>query len=240
MVNFARFATVVLLISSLLLFIGCGKQGEVPKDQSAEKQPEVPKISAKILNPDPNELSQPAPEKYRVKFETSKGDFMVEVYRDWSPHGADRLYYLVNNGFYDNVRFFRVVTGFMAQFGFHGDPRVTAVWSEMTFPDDPVTQSNTRGYVTFAKQTTPNSRSTNLFINLVDNSYLDASGFSPVGKVIEGMAVVDQLYSGYGDGPPRGTGPEQGRIMKEGNEYLNKYFPNMDFIKKAWIVKSTE
>jgi peptidyl-prolyl cis-trans isomerase A (cyclophilin A) len=236
MVNFVRFATIVLLINSLFLFIGCGKPGEVPKDQSVEKQQQVSKISDKILNPDPNELNQPAPEKYQVKFETSKGDFVVEVYRDWSPYGADRLYYLVKNGFYDGVRFFRVISGFMAQFGYHGDPRVTAIWSEMTFLDDPVTQSNARGYVTFAKRADPNSRSTNLFINLVDNSYLDASGFSPLGKVIEGMAVVDQLYSGYGEGAPRGNGPEQGRIAQEGNEYLDKYFPNLDFIKKARVL----
>jgi len=237
MVNFVRLATVVLLISALFLFIGCGKQGEGAKDQLAEQQQEVSKISDKILNPDLNELNQPAPEKYQVKFETSKGDFVVEVYRDWSPYGANRLYYLVKNGFYDNVRFFRVIDGFMAQFGYHGDPRVTAVWSEMTFPDDPVTQSNARGYVTFAKRADPNSRSANLFINLVDNAYLDASGFSPLGRVIEGMAVVDQLYSGYGEGAPQGNGPEQGRIAQEGNEYLDKYFPALDYIKKARILQ---
>jgi peptidyl-prolyl cis-trans isomerase A (cyclophilin A) len=211
---------------------GCAKKEAVQKEKKSEP---AKQISAQILNPDPTELNQPAPTKFQVKFETSRGDFVVEVYRDWSPYGADRFYYLIKNGFYNNVRFFRVVAGFMAQFGYHGDPQVTSVWSEMNFPDDPVKQSNLRGNVTFAKRGVPNSRTTNIFINLVDNAYLDQMGFSPIGKVVEGMAVVDQLYSGYGDGPPQGNGPEQGRIAQEGNEYLNKNFPNLDYIKKATL-----
>ena len=234
MSNFFRFSFLLLIISSFLL-AGCGKK-EAEQQEPVKEKKAVPQVSDKILNPDLAELSQPAPEKFQAKFETSKGNFIVEVTRDWSPYGADRFHYLVKNGFYDNVRFFRVVEGFMAQFGYHGDPQVTTVWSEMNFPDDPVKQSNLRGYVTFAKRNIPNSRSTNIFINFVNNSHLDGMGFSPVGKVVEGMDVVDQLYSGYGDGPPSGNGPEQGRLAQEGNEYLNKYFPNLDYIKKATIL----
>ncbi len=230
-----RIFTTVLLISFLLLVIGCSKEEKQEIAREEETQ-EAPTISQKLLQPDPTELNQPSPETYKVKFETSKGDFIVEVYRGWSPYGADRLYYLVKNRFYDDVRFFRVIEGFMAQFGFHGIPDVTQVWSEMTFQDDPVKESNLRGYVSFAKSAIPDSRSTNLFINLVDNTYLDASGFSPIGKVIEGMDVVDQLYSGYGEGAPSGRGPDQALIREQGNEYLNKNFPNLDYIKKARII----
>ena len=228
MFNFIRFAIAVLLISSLFLAVGCGKK-------EAEKQNAASKISNKILNPDPSELNQPAPAKFQVKFETSKGDFVVEVYRDWSPHGADRLYYLAKNGFYNDVRFFRVIHGFMAQFGYHGDPKVIQVWQNLTIPDDPVKESNLRGYVSFAKSQLPNSRTTQLFINYVDNSRLDSFGFAPIGKVIEGMDVVENLYSGYGEGAPSGNGPSQALIQQEGNKYLIKNFPNLDYIKKVQI-----
>ncbi|MDZ7341939.1 MAG: peptidylprolyl isomerase, partial [candidate division KSB1 bacterium] len=157
-----------------------------------------------LLTPDPAELAAAAPEKFQIKFETSQGDFVIEVYRDWSPHGADRLYYLAKHHFYDGVRFFRVIDGFMAQFGYHGDPAVSRVWMAKPIPDDPVKQSNLRGFVTFAKSALPNSRTTQLFINYGDNSRLDPMGFAPVGKVIAGMEVVDRLYSGYGEGAPSG------------------------------------
>ncbi|HDP99018.1 MAG TPA: peptidylprolyl isomerase [bacterium] len=181
-------------------------------------------------------MAAAAPETFKVKFETSKGDFVMEVHRPWSPHGADRLYYLANNRFYEGVRFFRVINGFMAQFGYHGDPEVSAVWSEKNIPDDPVVQSNKRGYVTYAKSAMPNSRSTQLFINFNDNSFLDNQGFSPVGKIIEGMEVVDQLYAGYGDGPPRGSGPNQQNIRLQGNKFLIDNFPKLDYIKKAYLI----
>jgi peptidyl-prolyl cis-trans isomerase A (cyclophilin A) len=229
MFKFIRFAAVILLIISLFLAVGCSKK-------EAEKQEAASKISNKILNPDPAELNQPAPAKFQVKFETSKGDFVVEVYRDWSPHGADRLYYLAKNGFYDDARFFRVIDGFMAQFGYHGDPKVIQAWQNLTIPNDLVKQSNLPGYVSFAKSQLPNSRTTQLFINYVDNSRLDSYGFSPVGKVIEGMDVVDNLYSGYGEGAPQGRGPSQQMIQQSGNEYLNKNFPNLDYIKKTRIL----
>ena len=226
MKNIFRIFAPVLFVFFMVFVIGCSKQEE-----------EQPTLTEKLLNPDPAELNQPSPSSFKVKFETSKGNFVIEVFRNWSPYGADRFYYLVKNGFYNNVRFFRVVEGFMAQFGYHGDPQVTAIWSEMTFPDDPVKGSNLRGYVTFAKGAAPNSRSTNIFINYGDNSYLDRMGFSPIGKVVEGMEVVDQLYSGYGDSSSSGgRGPEQSILRTEGNEYLNREFPNLDYIKKASII----
>jgi peptidyl-prolyl cis-trans isomerase A (cyclophilin A) len=173
-----------------------------------------------------------------VRFVTSKGTFDVRVHRAWAPQGADRMYDLVQERFYDGVRFFRVIGGFMAQFGAHGDPAVAARWSSRTIPDDPVTKSNTRGMLTFAKTTAPNSRTTQLFINFGDNSRLDASGFAPIGRVLgNGMTVVDALYSGYGEAAPSGSGPEQGRIAAEGNAYLRREFPLLDSVATARVVE---
>jgi peptidyl-prolyl cis-trans isomerase A (cyclophilin A) len=184
---------------------------------------------------DPAALNETAPETYRARFATSKGDFVIEVTRAWAPHGADRFYNLVKNGFYDDCRFFRVVYGFMAQFGISGDPALNGVWREAKIPDDPVVESNKRGYVTFATGG-PNTRSTQVFINFVDkNTILDGQGFAPFGKVVEGMEVVNKLFSGYGEAAPKGHGPDQARIQKEGNAYLTKSFPKLDFIKKASI-----
>ena len=175
------------------------------------------------------------PAVFRVRFETSEGDFVIEVHRDWAPGGAERFHRLVRDGYYDGVRFFRVISGFMAQFGIHGDPRVSALWRDRRIPDDPVRQSNTRGMVTFATAG-PNSRTTQVFINYGDNSRLDGMGFSPFGRVVEGMDVVDRLYSAYGEGAPRGRGPDQGRIQAEGNAYLERAFPELDYVKRATIV----
>ena len=168
----------------------------------------------------------------RVKFETSKGDFIVQVHKEWAPLGAERFIELVKSGFYDNARFFRVVAGFMVQFGITGDPNVQAKWREAVIQDDPVTQSNTRGKLSFATKG-PGSRTSQVFINLVNNARLDASGFAPFAEVVSGMEVVDQLYSGYGDGAPRGSGPDQNLIQTQGNAYLERDFPRLDFIKKA-------
>lgn len=179
-------------------------------------------------------MNQTAPATFKAKFETSKGDFIVEVQRDWAPNGVDRFYNLVQNGFYDNVRFFRVISGFMAQFGISGDPKVSAVWREQRIPDDPVKQSNTRGFITYATAG-PNTRTTQLFINYGDNSRLDQMGFAPFGRVTEGMQVVDQLYAGYGEGAPQGRGPNQGRIQAEGNDYLVKEFAQLDYVRRATI-----
>ncbi len=175
----------------------------------------------------PNALTNPAaltaqaPASYKVKFDTSKGAFVVEVHRDWAPLGADRFYNLVKNGFFNNARFFRVISGFMVQFGINADPKVSAAWRDASINDDPVKQSNTRGMITFATRG-PNTRTTQMFINYADNARLDGMGFAPFGQVVSGMNVVDALYSGYGEGAPRGAGPEQGRIQSEGNAYLTQ------------------
>jgi peptidyl-prolyl cis-trans isomerase A (cyclophilin A) len=176
-----------------------------------------------------------APDVYRARFETSKGTFVVETRRVWAPRGADRFHQLVQTGFFDNTRFFRVVTGFMVQFGVHGDPAVNAAWDALRIADDSVTQSNTRGMVSFATAG-PGTRTTQLFINLVDNRSLDGMGFSPFGRVVEGMEVVDSLYADYGDGPPGGFGPDQMRLAREGNDYLARQFPKLDFIRAARLV----
>ena len=184
----------------------------------------------------PAELNETAPETYQARFTTSKGDFVVEVTRAWAPHGADRFYNLVKNGYYDDGRFFRVVYGFMVQFGINGDPALNAVWRDARIPDDLGQQSNTRGFVTFATAG-PNTRTTQVFINTVDrNTNLDDKGFVPFGKVVEGMQVVDKLFSGYGEAAPQGHGPDQNRLQKEGNVYLTKLFPKLDYIKTATIV----
>lgn len=181
-------------------------------------------------------MNETAPDIFQTRFETSKGDFVIEVHRDWAPRGADRFYNLVRNGFYDDVRFFRVIEGFMVQFGISGDPRTGAVWREQAISDDPVVESNRRGYVTYAMGG-PNTRTTQVFINFADNTRLDGAGFAPFGEVVEGMDVVDQLYSGYGEGAPSGAGPAQPRIQAEGNEYLDRDFPNMDRVVRASIVE---
>jgi peptidyl-prolyl cis-trans isomerase A (cyclophilin A) len=193
-----------------------------------------PALSQGLSNP--AALTAQAPAAYKVQFDTSKGIVVIEVHRDWAPNGADRFYNLVKNGFFDNVRFFRVVAGFMVQFGINGDPKLSAVWREARIKDDPVMKSNVRGAITFATAG-PDTRTTQVFINFGDNSRLDKDGFAPFGIVITGMDVVDKLYSGYGEGAPAGKGPEQGRIQKEGNAYLTSAFPNLDYVKKATIVK---
>lgn len=178
---------------------------------------------------DPSLATATAPDQYRLKFETTKGDFTVEVTRAWAPNGADRLFNLAQIGYYDDVAFFRLIGGFMAQFGIHGDGEVNKVWREARIPDDPVTQSNLPGYLTFATAG-PNTRTTQLFINYGNNAGLDRQGFAPLGKVVEGMEVVNNLHMGYGERP------NQGLIQSQGNEYLRKNFPELDYIKTLTIV----
>jgi peptidyl-prolyl cis-trans isomerase A (cyclophilin A) len=189
-----------------------------------------------LLQPKSASMTQTAPATFRVKFQTGQGDFVVEAQRDWAPIGVDRFYNLVKNGFYDGTCFFRVISGFMAQFGIHGDPKVAAAWRQERIQDDPVKQSNKRGYISYATAG-PGTRTTQLFINYADNSQLDKMGFAPIGRVVEGLAVVDRLYAGYGEGAPQGKGPNQGRIQMEGNDYLTKNFPQLDCITKATIVE---
>ncbi|MBZ5497002.1 MAG: peptidylprolyl isomerase [Acidobacteriia bacterium] len=187
----------------------------------------------------PASLTEKAPDVFQAKFETTKGAFVIEVTRAWAPSGADRFYNLVKNGYYDNCRFFRVLSGFMAQFGINGDPKLNAVWNRANIKDDPVKQSNKRGYVTYAQAPVPDSRSNQVFINFKDNSFLDTQRFAPFGKVLaDGMKVVDSLYAAYGEGPPDGVGPDQGRIQMEGNAYLEKSFPKLDYVKSAVIVST--
>jgi peptidyl-prolyl cis-trans isomerase A (cyclophilin A) len=187
---------------------------------------------ANLVNP--AALREQAPATYKAKFDTTKGVFVIEVTRDWAPLGADRFYNLVKSGFYDNVRFFRVISGFMVQFGIHGDPQVSAPWRNAKISDDPVKQSNKRGYITYA-MAGPNTRTSQVFINFGDNASLDGQGFSPFGRVVSGMDVVDKLNAEYGEGAPRGRGPDQSRMQMEGNAYLSKDFGKLDYIKKATI-----
>ena len=191
-------------------------------------------VNRALLNP--AALNEQAPPVYKAKFDTSKGTFVVEVHRDWAPIGADRFYNLVKNGFYDDDRFFRVVEGFMVQFGISGNPQVSAQWENANLKDDPVTQSNKPGMITFATRG-PNTRTTQVFINYNDNARLDTMGFAPFGQVTTGMDVVQSLYGGYGEGAPRGAGPSQPRMQADGNAYLASQFPKLDYITKATITK---
>ena len=223
--------TTRLLALCLLLGVSaCGGNGEEAGGGEAGAEAGPIDMTAVSTN-----LQGTAPDLFRARFETSRGDFLVEVTRAWSPAGADRFYNLVSHGYLDGVRFFRVIEGFMAQFGINGDPTIAALLREENFLDDLVVESNTRGKMTFAKTGQPNSRSTQIFINLAPNTNLDALGFSPFGEIVEGMEVVNQLYSGYGEGAPGGNGPDQGRIQAEGNTYLNADFPNLDYVERASI-----
>ena len=185
---------------------------------------------------DPSLAQETAPSTYKAKFETTKGDFVVQVHRDWAPAGADRFYNLVKIGFYEKAAFFRTIDGFMSQFGISGYPEVSAVWREAKIQDDPVRESNTRGRVTFATAG-PNTRTTQLFVNYRDgNARLDQSGFAPFGEVVEGMDVVDSLHK-TGEGHPAGPGPSQGLLQSRGGAYVEAKFPKIDSIKKVTIVE---
>jgi peptidyl-prolyl cis-trans isomerase A (cyclophilin A) len=222
----------IAIAAAAALVAGCedGRGGKT-KQQTKKKAPEKKKAPGSGTLFDPSQATEKAPDVFRAKFETSKGDFVVEAHRDWTPNGADRFFNLVKIGFFDDVRFFRVVPGFMVQFGMNGDPKVSAKWAGANIMDDPVRESNTRGFVTFAKSGAPNSRTTQIFINFGDNSRLDRSGFAPFGRVVEGMSVVDAIHAGYGERP------DQNRIRGLGNAYLKKEFPKLDFVKKATILE---
>lgn len=207
-----------VLIAAGLMFAGLGA---------------TPATSAANLG-DPSSLNERAPDVYKAKFDTTKGTFVIEVHRAWAPNGADRFYNLVKNGFYDDARFFRVIDGFMVQFGISGNPDLSSVWRDARIPDDPVKQSNARGMVSFATAG-PDTRTTQVFINFGDNAGLDGQGFAPFGQVVSGMDVVDSFFKGYGEGAPRGRGPDQGRVQIEGNAYLMTKFPKLDYVKKATI-----
>lgn len=180
----------------------------------------------------PAKLKDVAPATYRVNFDTSAGVFVVEVTKAWAPKGADRFYNLVKYGYFDGNRFFRVVKTFMVQFGINGDPKLNEVWRETDITDDPVTQSNKKGYITFATRG-PNSRTTQVFINFKDNAFLDGQGFAPFGQIVAGQDVVDKLNGEYGEQPSQ----MQPQIQSGGNAFLAKAFPRLDYINKASIEK---
>ena len=230
-----------LLLLPLVVLVAvsaCGRREKASPSPSPTVAVATPTPAPTPLPPllDPEQATETAPERFRVRFETTEGPFVVEVRRSWAPHGTDRFYNLVKLGYYDGVTFFRVIEDFMAQFGIHGDPAVSRVWRSAQIPDDPVAQSNTRGMVTFA-MAGPDTRTTQIFINYKDNSNLDGMGFAPFGRVVEGLPVVDKLYSGYGEGAPRGPGPDQGRAQAEGNDYFRRDFPRLDHIETARLVE---
>ncbi len=249
----SRIAAV--LLSSLVLF-ACGTEAEPDHSQgrtvSEAPAPVVEPVVDPVPEPEPDlkpaaakEESGPnikkpetftatAPDEFSVKFETTKGDITILVHRAWSPLGVDRLYNMVEAGYFVETSFFRVIQGYIAQFGLHADPNISDPWLNATIKDEPVLQGNLRGRLTFAMGG-PNSRSVQFFINMRDSSRLDSMGFGAIGEVTAGMDVVDSLFSGYGDKPP--TGPDQSRVMFEGNTYLKQDFPKLDFIKSATIVK---
>ena len=185
---------------------------------------------------DPSTMIVDCPPKYNAKFDTSQGEFVIEVQRDWAPRGAIRFYNLVKNGYYTENRFFRALPNAMMQFGITGDPALNAIWRGARIIDDVRKQTNERGYVSFASGG-PNSRTTQIFINLKDNTPLDQLGFVPFGRVTSGMNALEKVYTGYGDIPPNGKGPDQMKIQVEGNAYLLKDFPKLDYIKTATIVE---
>ncbi len=221
-------------LTSLCLF-GLCSTALLAQTPPANKDAAPKKAAAKASLLSPASLNAKAPEVYKAKFTTTKGDFVFEVTRAWAPLGADRFHNLVKNGFFTDASFFRVIGGFMAQFGISARPEVAQAWQSANIKDDPVKQSNLKGYISFATAG-PNTRTTQVFINLVDNRNLDKMGFAPFGKVIEGMDVVDNLYSGYGEGAPDGKGPRQDYVQAKGKAYLDKNFPRLDSIKSATIV----
>ncbi|MCW8985483.1 MAG: peptidylprolyl isomerase [Thermoanaerobaculales bacterium] len=216
---------IVTILSCLVLLF----TGAAFAEESTVAKPNPALLDASLA-------TEKAPDLYQVKMETTAGEFIIEVHREWAPRGADRFYNLVRIGYFENVAFFRVLAGFMAQAGFHGNPAVSKVWLNALIKDDPVKQSNSPGTVSFAMRG-PDTRSAQIFINYGDNSYLDESGFSPFGKVVEGMESVEALYSGYGEGEPNGKGPGQGKLYRQGNDYLKAEFPELDYITRASIVE---
>jgi len=225
--------TAALFILAGALLVGCPKEDDAQTKSQGEESPAPAQeevTEAQKVTPEGQ-----APDQYTVELDTTKGAIVIDVRRDWAPHGADRFYELVQNGYYTDVAFFRVISGFMAQVGISGDPALNAEWRAKRIPDDPVKASNARGIATFATSG-PNSRTTQFFINFSENSRLDGMGFAPFGK-IKDMAPVEALYDGYGEGAPSGRGPDQGRMQAQGNEYLRESFPKLDYIKSAKIIQ---
>jgi len=233
------------VLALLLLFPAVAQaqqSGTSPQSQPSQAGETTAQATTPDKKPDssaivPENATATAPETFRVRFDTTKGLVVIEVIREWAPNGADRFYNLVKLGYFNDVAFLRVVSGFMAQFGIHGDPAVTEKWKDANIQDDPVKQSNQRGFITYAASRAPNSRTTQMFINYSNNERLDNMRFAPFGRVIQGMDVVDILHADYGDGPPMGRGPNQSLIESKGNSYLRQRFPALDYIKTATLVE---
>src|SRR6267154_2344311 len=236
--EFMRHYSNILILAALSIALPAAAQTPPPakKPAPSAKAPAAGKstqFDPALLHPET--MRAKAPEVYEVKFVTTAGDFSIKVTRAWAPNGADRFYNLVLHHFYDGAAFFRVLPGFMAQFGLSAYPEVSRAWDKANIKDDPVVQSNHRGFITYA-MAGPNTRTTQVFINYGNNERLDRDGFAPFGVVTSGMEVVDKLYSGYGEGAPGGRGPDQGLIGNQGREYLEKMFPKLDTIKSASLV----
>lgn len=229
-----NFVKIIILAFCCCAFSATG-QAQTPSSAPSKQ----PAAAAKAASFDPallhpETLRQKAPAQYDVKFVTTAGDFTVQVTRAWSPNGADRFYNLVQHHYYDGAAFFRVISGFMAQFGLSAYPEVSAAWEKADIRDDPHVESNRRGTMTFATAG-PNTRTTQIFINFGNNAPLDKDGFTPFGVVTDGMDVVDKLYSGYGEGAPDGRGPNQALVGQRGRAYLEKNFPKLDVIRTATL-----
>jgi peptidyl-prolyl cis-trans isomerase A (cyclophilin A) len=234
-----------MMITGLMLFLAstCNEARAQAAQAQAPSQPNATGSTHKSAAASPYDrallrpalLTARAPATYQVKFTTTKGDFVISVTRAWAPLGADRFYNLVRRHFYDNTSFFRVLKGFVVQWGISAYPPVSAAWSRAPIKDDPVVQSNLRGSITYAMGG-PNTRTTQVFVNLVDNNRLDGMGFSAFGQVTEGMDVVEALYAGYGEGAPDGQGPQQDLIEKSGKPYLDKGFDKLDSIKTTTLI----
>lgn len=241
------------LVASLVVLVACSRD-EAPSaptasSVSASATPSPPAPSAAPATAataggrdgndplfHPEKAIEKAPDVFKVKFSTTKGDFVVQVTRAWAPNGADRFYNLVKLGFYDGIRFHRAIDDFMVQFGIHPEPAVNGAWYRAYFPDDPVVKSNKRGFVTFA-HAGKDTRTTQIFISYVDKqARLDTQGFAPFGQIVEGMRVVDSLYKGYGELAPKGKGPNASKIQREGYGFLDESFPKLDAIKETKIV----
>lgn len=227
-------AAILVVVVGTIVFLHTRKAKQMVLKPSTSP---LTTATASPLLANPASLNQKAPSVYWAKFETTKGNFIIKVTRAWAPLGADRFYNLVKYGFYNGDSFFRVLPGFVVQFGISPNPQISKVWHNATIPDDPVRQSNVAGTVTFATAG-PDTRTTQVFINLADNKNLDSQGFAPFGSVTQGMSIVKSLYSGYGEGAPMGNGPDQTMIQKEGEAYLAQNFPKLDHIKSAVILQS--
>lgn len=229
------------VLASACLAFALASAAQTPSPAPAKKPAAAAKAPAAKSAPFDPALLQPAtlrlraPAQYDVKFVTTAGDFTIQVTRAWAPNGADRFYNLVKHHYYDGAAFFRVISGFMAQFGLSAYPEVSKAWENANIKDDPHVQGNHRGFVTFATAG-PNTRTTQVFINYGNNEALDKDGFTPFGVVTDGMEVVDKLYSAYGEGAPDGHGPAQDKVGNLGRPYLEKYFPKLDVIRSATVV----